>query len=92
MERLRAVIDTHNQKMILPGPGDIKYILPPGSMGILFEKAPSGHLVMVIDAYDAIRVGGSGALPNTKSGIPRRTPTNSIERMASRSDAAGTSL
>ena len=49
--------------MILPGPGDIKYVLPPGSMEIPLEKAPSGHLVMVIDAYDAIRVGASGALP-----------------------------
>ena len=49
--------------MILPGPGDIKYVLLPGSIEIPLEKAPSGHLVMVIDAYDAIRVGASGALP-----------------------------
>ena len=74
MERLRAVIDTHNQKMILPGPGDIKYILPPGSMEIPLEKAPSGHLVMVIDAYDAVRVGGSGALPTQRQEFHAEPP------------------
>lgn len=62
MERMRAVIDTHSRKMILPGPGDIKYVLPPGSLEIPLEKAPSGHLVFVIDAYESERAGPSGGL------------------------------
>ena len=37
--------------LIFPGPGDVEITLPPGSVRIPLEKAPSGHLVMVIDEY-----------------------------------------
>ena len=36
----------------LLGEGEAKLELPPGSTPIPLHKAPSGHLVMIIDDYD----------------------------------------
>ena len=52
LETDRAILDTGNRKLYYPGPGEVKIILPPGSITIPLEKAPSGHLVMPIDEYD----------------------------------------
>ena len=48
-------------QLIFPGPGDVKYDLPPGSTIVPLEVAPSGHLVMVTDDY--------GRLPKETGGI-----------------------
>ena len=37
-----------------PGPGEVKIVLPPGSVSHPLEKAPSGHLVLVIDDYERV--------------------------------------
>ena len=37
-----------------PGPGEAKIVLPPGSVSHPLEKAPSGHLVLVIDDYERV--------------------------------------
>ena len=42
------------QELIFPGQGEVKFELPPGSMRIPLKKAPSGHLVMVIDDYEKV--------------------------------------
>ena len=52
LEQQRAIIDTAGRTLILPGPGDVEISLPPGSVRVPLEKAPSGHLVMVIDDYE----------------------------------------
>ena len=46
--------------LIFPGQGDIQIVLPPGSLEVPLQKAPSGHLVMVIDDYEQVaqRAGG----------------------------------
>ena len=60
LEANRAILDTAQRQLIFPGPGDVKIELPPGSTVIPLEKAPSGHLVMVIDDYEhlAQKAGG----------------------------------
>ena len=60
LEQQRAILDTGNKELILPGPGDVEITLPPGSVRVPLEKAPSGHLVMVVDDYQKIvqRTGG----------------------------------
>jgi hypothetical protein len=61
MESLSAILDMGKQELILPGPGGVTIQVPPGSIRIPLEKAPSGHLVMVVDAYD--EVGAASGLP-----------------------------
>ena len=60
LEQQRAILDTGNKQLIFPGPGDVEITLPPGSVRVPLEKAPSGHLVMVVDDYQKIvqRTGG----------------------------------
>ena len=62
LETDRAVLDTGNRTLIFPGPGDIKFELPPGSITIPLEKAPSGHLVMVIDDFEKLTARQTGGL------------------------------
>ena len=45
-----------------PGKGDIEIVLPPGSLEVPLHKAPSGHLVMVIDEYEQV-AHKAGGLP-----------------------------
>ena len=64
MEQQRAILDTGGRTLIIPGPGDVEIRLPPGSVRIPLEKAPSGHLVMVVDDYDN--------LPHNSGGLEQR--------------------
>ena len=54
LEAERAIMDTGNRKLYFPGPGEIQIILPPGSVEIPLHKAPSGHLVMIVDDYEKL--------------------------------------
>ena len=54
LEQQRAVLDIGNRRLIFPGPGDVKTVPPPGSIVVPLEKAPSGHLCMIIDAFDTV--------------------------------------
>ena len=54
LEAERAILDTGNRRLYLPGPGAVQIVLPPGSIEVPLEKAPSGHLVMVIDEYEKV--------------------------------------
>ena len=55
MQVKHSNMDTHRQKLILPGYGEVQYKLPPGSIEIPFERAPSGHLVMVVDNCEKVQ-------------------------------------
>ena len=55
------MLDMDKAQLIFPGPGDIQYNRPPGSTIVALEVAPSGHLVMVTDAY--------GQLPKNAGGL-----------------------
>ena len=46
MEGMKAIIDTGNFKVIVPGPGGFRLELSPGSVIINCEKAMSGHMMM----------------------------------------------
>ena len=63
MEAQRGLLDMENRQLILPGPGKIEYTLPPGSMVIQLEKAPSGHLVMPIDDFERVQRHQGGIPP-----------------------------
>ena len=52
LEADRAIVDTGNRTLIFPGKGDVKLELPPGSITVPLQKAPSGHLVLVVDDYE----------------------------------------
>ena len=54
LETDRAILDTGNRMLHFPGPGTTELVLPPGSVSIPLEKAPSGHLVIPIDQYDQV--------------------------------------
>ena len=63
--------------LIFPGPGDVEISLPPGSLRVPLEKAPSGHLVMVIDEYQKLiaHTGGvAGKVTHLLSGSTPATP------------------
>lgn len=46
--------------LILPGAGDVEVVLPPGSLEVPLERAPSGHLLIVIDQFDKIKANRGG--------------------------------
>ena len=49
------------RQLVFPGPGDsADGSLPPGSIVIPLEKAPSGHLVMVLDDFERLAVKAGG--------------------------------
>ena len=54
MEQQKAIIDTHGQKYIVPGPGGVEMKLSPGSKMYSLKKAMSGHLMLPITSYDRI--------------------------------------
>jgi hypothetical protein len=60
LERQRAILDTGNRLLILPGSGefDILSHLPSGATVLPLEKAPSGHLVLPVDAYSMVKKKG----------------------------------
>ena len=62
LEQQRAILDTGSRTLIFPGPGDVEISLPPGSVRVPLEKAPSGHLVMVIDEYNKL-ISQKGGVP-----------------------------
>ena len=63
LEQKRAILDCGRQMLIFPGQGDVQIVLPPGSLEVPLQKAPSGHLVMVIDDYEQV-VKRAGGLPS----------------------------
>ena len=66
MEKLGAILDTRGKQLIIPAPGDhqVTLDLPPGATVLPLEKAPSGHLVLVTDAYAKVKT--------TQGGLPKR--------------------
>ena len=52
MEAERMILDYGSHLVHIPGPGEL--VLPPGSVTIKMEKAPSGHNVIPIDCFDHV--------------------------------------
>jgi len=52
LRRERAIIDVGNKRMIYPGPGEVEYTLPPGSVTMPLSLNPNGvHLCLPVDEY-----------------------------------------
>ena len=62
LEQERAILDCGSRMLHLVGQGEVQLTLPPGSVSIPLQKAPSGHLVMVIDEYEEVAA-SRGGLP-----------------------------
>ena len=78
MEQQRAILDTRGRTLILPGPGPVEIQLPPGSVCVPLEKAPSGHLVMVVDEFHKISQTSGGVRETPKHFLAgaENTPPN----------------
>ena len=65
LEGKRAIMDVGQRRLIFPGPGPVTYNLPPGSIVTPLEKAPSGHLCVVVNDYreKEPKTAGGVALP-----------------------------
>jgi len=76
LEGLQAILDTGNRQLHFPGPGTVKIELPPGSISVPLEKAPSGHLIMPLDAYDKVpqTTGGLDPADSALTLITQDTP------------------
>ena len=55
LEHERSIVDTGNKMLHFLGKGEAQIILPPGSCALPLQQAPSGHLVVEIDAYEKVR-------------------------------------
>ena len=60
LEHERAILDCGTKKLHLLGRGEAQITLPPGSVSIPLHKAPSGHLVMIIDNYEHMQSARGG--------------------------------
>ena len=64
LEQHRAILDVNTRQLHFPGPGEVQIILPPGSVSHPLEKAPSGHLLLVVDDYEHLAEPKRGGLPD----------------------------
>ena len=62
MEQLNAILDTGKRELIIPGPGGVTIEVSAGSIRIPLEKAPSGHFVMQVDAYEQLAPAAAGGV------------------------------
>ena len=60
IEQHRGIIDTGRREFIFAGQGDVQITVPPGSVRHPLEKAPSGHLVLVVDDFDNVKQNHGG--------------------------------
>ena len=80
LESLGAVLDMGRQELVLPGGGDRSESWPAGTTRIPLRKAPSGHLVMIIDEYErAVANRGSSALPERSLQLHSQTGDSETE-------------
>jgi len=80
IEGNRGIMDTGNKKLIFPGKGDVEYVLPPGSIVLPLEKAPSGHLVLPVDEFER--------LAQKQGGLPEHNITMHTTGSSSSQDGA----
>ena len=84
LESLGAVLDMGRQQLIMPGGGDRPHEWPSGTTIIPLQKAPSGHLVLVIDEFERAMACRNGA------GLPERSLQLHAQTGESDTDAEGT--
>ena len=56
MRRSRTLIDTVDNKLYFMGPGqyDLETMLPAGTVSVQCHTAPSGHMMLPVDAYEGL--------------------------------------
>ena len=81
LESLNAILDTGRRMLHFPGPDPQPLRLPEGTLSIPLEKAPSGHLCMV--------VGDFHKLPQQAKGM--RDPDSSLQLVSHEASSSSTS-
>ena len=85
IETLQGTLDTGKRRLLLPGlEGQVD---SPGTTDIPLEKAPSGHLVMVVDSYELVHPPKGGLADSSltlHSHLPATAPAT--EHAASSAD------
>ena len=88
IETLRGTLDTGKRRLLLPGlEGQVD---SPGTTEIPLEKAPSGHLVMVVDSYELVHPPRGGLADSSltlHSHLP--APERGLERSRSATHLQG---
>ena len=70
----KAILDIGKKQLIFPGPGEIEMKLPEGSVITPLAEAPSGHLCMLIDAFDELSTAKGGLINHEENALRQRTP------------------
>lgn len=70
LEGNRAIADAGNGRLIYPGPGEVKIILPPGSIEMPIVKSQSGRPCILVDEYAKVVAKPPGGVKD-----PTHTPT-----------------
>ena len=92
LESLGAVLDMGRQELVLPGGGERSNAWPSGTTRIPLQKAPSGHLVIVIDEFErAIANRGACALPERSHQLHSQTGDSETELEPQLTGAASSS-
>ena len=73
MEEQKAILDMGRRQLIFPGPEPWEPQYPPGTVIVPLHKAPSGHLVMILDDYEAL-ASRTGGLPESQLQLLTREP------------------
>lgn len=73
LESNRAIIDAGNGRLIHPGPGEVKVILPQGSIEMPIVKSPSGHPCILVDEYAEV-------LAKPPGGVTEPIPTLTVKK------------
>ena len=90
LEQQSAILDVGGRQLIFPGLGGVKFDLPPGSVSVPLEKAPSGHLVMTVDAYHLLQASHGGLVdPDSSMNLHAAVAENVHSQSAESSSAVG---
>lgn len=79
LESMRAVLDMGHQELILPGRGDTEIVWPSGTVRLPLHRAPSGHLVLVIDDFERALQRDPAGLPDRALQLHSRTGDSETE-------------
>ena len=79
LESLRAALDMGRQQLILPGGGEPEITWPPGTIIVPLDRAPSGHNVMTIDAYERVVQDARGGVPDRSLQLRSRAGDSETE-------------
>ncbi|OLP76419.1 hypothetical protein AK812_SmicGene43651 [Symbiodinium microadriaticum] len=85
LKRSKAILDTHGQKLIIPGPGGVEMIMSPGSLVFPLEMSDSGHLILPVHAstHDAVSAERTLDFPSSRACASPSGADRNVRRLSS---------